>query len=92
MLQTEWVTTDGLAFDGPAHLRGLTVVSDGGGVADVTLYDGLNDDGQLLGTFKALSDDSRVCIQAPGIPVVMGLYVDVGSNLEGALLSWEPME
>lgn len=92
MLQSEWITQAGLAFECAGYVRLATLVSDGAGVADVTLYDGFNDGGQPLGTFSALADDSRIIIESPGVVVLTGLYVDVGLNVQGLLISWEPME
>ena len=83
-----WVSADRQVFDGAGSITSLTLVSDGVGVADVTVKDGASPDGETLATLRALQNDTRHLPFAHPVEVFDGLYVDIGSNVEGVLVVW----
>jgi hypothetical protein len=92
MSRYEWITADGLVASGPIVLRSISVVSDGVGAADATIYDGISDDGQTVAKITALSGDTRTLSFGDGIILPTGLYVDVGSNVTGVSIVWDALE
>lgn len=87
-MSRSWVTADARVFEGGGVVSSLTLVSDGVGVADVTLYDGPSAAGENILTLRALQNDTRHLPYPDPLEVLDGLFVDVGSNVSGLLVVW----
>lgn len=92
MSNREWITADRRVASVPCEIVSLTIVSDGGGVPDATIYDGFNDDGEVVCTARTVQNESRSIDCGDGLTISTGIYVDIGSNVEGVLLTWVPLE
>ena len=91
MAKLTWVTQDGLVAEGPLRLRSVTLVATTAGAADVTLYHGRGTDGRVLAVMRTGASTSRNLPLSGGVELPQGLYVDVGSNVEGVAVVWEPL-
>jgi len=71
----QWVTADAYLVPSAAG-------------ADVTLYDGENNTGDLIVTLKSAAVTGHKF--KPPVPIYCrkGLYVDIGSNVTGVLVMW----
>ena len=83
-----FVTADRQVFQGAGRVSALTLVSDGVGVADLTLKDGESPDGETIVILRVLQNDTRHMVYPVPLEVFNGLYVDIGSNVEGLLVVW----
>ena len=87
-----WVKQSQAVFYGAGRIEHVVLTATSAGVADVTLYEGRDDAGKELLVIKAPADGTRHVSLSPGLPVESGLYVKLGSNVEGVLILWEPLE
>lgn len=73
----------------PTTVVSVAVTSDGGGVADITLYNGESTNDDRLIKLKAGNDSTRSIRFSFGLYLSKGLYVDVGSNVESVLIVYD---
>lgn len=64
----------------------LILTDDGGGHADITLYDGESDQDPPILTIRATQNQSRPIIFQPYLVTKRGLYISVGSNVSELLI------
>lgn len=65
------------------------ITSNGVGEADATLYDGLNTSGRKILMICATDENMHSVRFNPPLPCSEGLYLDVGTNVDGVLVVWE---
>lgn len=87
-----WGVNDQVISRIPCKLWGVVLTGDGAGVADITLRDGHSTTGDVILTLKAVQNGSEVVIFEKPIKTVKGLFLDVGSNVTGALVLWDLIE
>lgn len=75
------LTGDRVVNSGPVFLFGVQIVSDGGGVADIGVYDGQNTSGEQVLDLTAASGETYAENFIPPIYFSQGLYIDVGDNV-----------
>ena len=92
MNYAHWVTQSQPVFYGAGRITHIVLTATSAGVADITLYEGRDDAGKVLAVIKAAADGTRHVSMGRGLPVSSGLYVKLGSNVEGVLVLWEPAE
>lgn len=85
-----YVSADTAVARGPVDYWGAILTGDGGGVADVTLYDGANASGRQVLTLWASTVESRIALLPIPITLEDGLFVDVGSNVTGVFVLYVP--
>lgn len=84
-----WVTADKVVTNKPALLHYASLTGDGNGAADVTIYEGTGTDGRKIKVLRAPQYASHPFAPKGSIPVEKGIYVDVGSNVEGVFIQWD---
>lgn len=87
----EALTADALLSRTPCILWQVVVTADAGGATTVRLYDGANANARRSIRVKALADTSRPVAFTPPLHFAGGLYVDVGTNILEALVSFTPL-
>jgi len=92
MIYATWVTQNQVVVPGKAVIKAVVLTATGAGDADATLYEGRDDAGRVLFVIRALANYSQQIAFDGGVPVEDGLYVQLGSNVEGVLILWEPLE
>ena len=91
MAELSWITADQQVVSGPLRLLAVTLVATSAGAADCTLYHGRGTDGVKLAVLRTGASTSRNLPLPRGVDLDQGLYVDVGSNVEGVVVVWEPL-
>lgn len=85
-----WITQDTLINEGETLLHKLMVNASVSG-GDVTLYEGLDaSSGRMIGIFTALAN-SVVTLNFDGLYLDRGLFVDIGSNINGVLVVYDTL-
>lgn len=86
-----WLTADQLVNEGRTLLCQLIVnaSADGG---SVTIYDGLNANGDLVGVFDGLAAGCNPIAFGRGVCLTRGLFVDIGSNITGVTVIYRPID
>jgi len=85
------VTNDQVVSNTPAWIKSVILTDNGSGAADITLYDGSStSDPAILKIRAAQNSTKHVEFSSPFI-TLRGLYVDIGSNVNEALIQlvWE---
>lgn len=80
---------DTLITDQPVSLKSVIVTPDASTVADVTLYNGRDTNGESLGVLRTGSGITLPVTFDNGLLCDRGIYLDVGSNVAGVLIIWE---
>ncbi|RLG91226.1 hypothetical protein DRO34_04350 [Candidatus Bathyarchaeota archaeon] len=85
-IKWSWVTIDQVVHNKRCILYDTILIATSGGTADVAIYDGVNTTGKKLCKLYAPASDIRGL--HPRVPIFLenGLYIDVGSNVEGVLV------
>jgi len=84
----KWVTISELLTTQPCELIYAQAVSDGGEIKDTILYDGEDASGELIINLqKGIKGNITFSPKEP-IECRMGLYVKIGSSVEGVLVMW----
>lgn len=84
-----YTSVDRLIAVKPVKLKSVIITPDAGTVADVTVYNGRDTNGESLGTFRTGSGITLPVSFEDGMPCDRGIYIDVGSNVTGVLIVWE---
>ena len=84
-----YTETDRLITDQSVRLKNIIITPDAGTVADVTIYNGRDTNGESIGTFRTGSGITLPLLFEGGMLCDRGIYVDVGSNVTGVLIVWE---
>lgn len=92
MSYAHWVTQSRPVFSGPGLVSHIVLTATAGGAADITLYDGTDDAGKPLVVIRAPASSSRPVSFGQGLPVEDGLFIKLGTNVEGVLILWAPAE
>lgn len=87
-----WVTDDQVVVNVPVKLVAVVLTATSGGAASATIYDGVNDDGEIVAVVKALANTTFSMEFYGGVHITTGIYVDLGSNVQGLLVVYEPEE
>ena len=87
-----WVTSDSLISPEPCLLWGVVLVGSAAGAADVTMRDGHNTGGDIIFTLSCVASDNVPLMFSQPIMCQKGLFCDVGSNVTGVLVLWDPLE
>ena len=69
----------------------VVLTDDGVGVADVTVYDGINTGGRVVSIVRTLQNATLQINFEGGIVLQQGLFVDVGSNVGSCLVRYREM-
>jgi len=85
------VETSQVVSTSPVKVRAL-IVTDSGGNADITMYDGESSDDPLLTKVRTLQNLSTVFNLDPPLETRRGLYVAVGSNVNNVLIHYTPVQ
>lgn len=80
------ITKSQVVSPSPVMLSYVVLTSDGGGVADITIYDGESSNDDKLVTLKAASDGTSRLRFGYDLVTRKGLYIEIGSNVEGVLV------
>jgi hypothetical protein len=80
------VTNDQVVSNSPAWLAAVILTDDGNGNADITLYDGESTDDPAILTVRASQNSTKSLTFTQPLKTERGLYVDVGSNVNEALI------
>ena len=86
-ISRQWVTVDTLLCARECELLFAYMVPSAA-TADVTLYNGDNNTGELIATLKSAVVTGHKF--KPPVPVYFpkGLFVDIGSNVTGVFIMW----
>jgi hypothetical protein len=84
------VDADGRVLDPGAIYHGGVLVADGVGAATVTVYDGINTNGDVIDYFYAATSQRDTHWLGEGIELRRGLYVDLGSNVSKFTVYYQP--
>jgi len=82
----KWCTVDQLVSPGPVFLLAVMLTSTGAGAAQVTIRNGHNTGGEVALVVSALANYTSPVSPVYPIYLDKGLFVDVGSNVLGALV------
>ena len=86
---TRRITTSRQAELGAGIVYAVIVTSDGSGVTSATFYDGVDTTGVNMGVFRATANRTDEVIFNFGYKFNRGLYVVIGDNCDGVILSIE---
>jgi len=81
-----WCTNDQLISPGPVFLLAVMLTSTGAGAATVTIRNGHNTGDEIALVVSALANYTSPVSPVYPIYLDKGLFVDVGSNVAGALV------
>lgn len=86
-----YLTVDNIVSGRPCRLLSVVLTASSGGAATVVLYDEQSAvAGREVIAASAVTSDT-VQVEFDGLELTRGLYVDVGSNVTGVTIEWEPM-
>jgi hypothetical protein len=86
------VSRDGVAFRRGGVYHGGILLASGDGASTVSIYDGVDANGELIDYFSALTSAADRHVFETGVRIREGLYVDVGSNVSKLTIFYEPPE
>jgi len=89
MYKRRWCVDDQLITEGPGALIAVFLVSTSAGASSVTLYDGVSAAGEVVVTLRAPANEVSAIMVGGCVPFSTGLYIDVGTNVEGVLVIYE---
>jgi len=92
MAHATWVTQSKAVFLGGAKLLRADLVATSSGAATATLHAGVDDAAPVLVQLSAPTSGMRSISFQPGLELVEGLYVKLGSNAQGVLILWEELQ
>jgi hypothetical protein len=84
------LTADNRVVRGPVLFGGALLTSDGVGAAAATFYDGMNASGRRLFRLNAPSAETKEVIFTAPILLTVGLFIDVGANVEDVFALFSP--
>lgn len=84
-----WITADQCIIEQKVLLYGLIITASVATKTVVSIYDGVNSNGKIIGTFRVSADDSESFTFSKPIKCNYGLYFDVDDNLTGVLVVYE---
>ena len=87
-----WVTAGLCIIEQQAELAGVIITSSAATKTVVSLYDGVNSNGKLLGTYRVAADSTISVIFYENIILNYGLYVDVDANITGVQVFYKPIK
>ena len=87
----ERITFDRVLSTSPVFISNIIVTPDAQAQADITLYDGESTGDPQIITVKSGTGITKNIHLNPALQTQRGLYIDIGSNVEEALVcySWE---
>lgn len=88
---TFWATADICIIERKVEVWGVMITSSTSTNCIVSLYDGVNSNGKLLGTFRVSGDDSEVFNFPQPFTVDHGLYIDMDANTTGVQIFYRPL-
>ena len=86
------VQVDGVAVERGAVYHGGALLATSGGTSTVSVYDGIDTQGELIDYFRATASDRDVHVFECGVAVREGLSIDVGSYSDIFVLYYDPPE
>jgi hypothetical protein len=87
-----YVTADQIVNQGETLLHSIILLTSAAGTG-VTLYDGLDAvSGRSLGPFEGAANISFSHTFPKPLRLDRGLFVDIGTNVTGVLVVWEPLK
>lgn len=84
----EWTIADRSLSSTPCFVVKVIMVSDGVAAGDMTIRNGQNTGGEVRCVLRAGATVARQYTFSPPMYMSKGLYVDHGSNLDGALVGY----
>jgi hypothetical protein len=88
---TERTTASQLVCNSPAVVFSLTLVSDSGGAATATLYDGSSTKAVKKVDFACIEDDMHHLNYLPPMYMTRGIYAEHGSNITSLVVRYTPI-
>jgi len=90
-LSWRWITVDSLISPVPCLLWGVVLIGSAAGAADVTLRDGQNIGADIIIALSCVASDNVPVMFPKPIRTTKGLFCDIGSNVTGVLVLWDPI-
>ncbi len=87
-----WVTADIDLIEQSVEVAGVIITASTSTKCVVSLYDGVNSSGRLLGTYRVPADTNVVFNFPQPIPCTRGLYVDIDANTTGVMVFYRPLK
>ncbi len=87
-----WVTADIDLIEQSVEVAGVIITASTSTKAVVSLYDGVNSSGRLLGTYRVAADDTKPFLFPYPIPCTRGLFVDIDANTTGVQVFYRPIK
>ena len=87
-----WVTADIDLIEQSVEVQGVIITASTSTKAVVSLYDGVNSSGRLLGTFRCAADDSETFLFPQPISCTRGIYVDIDDGTTGVMVFYKPIK
>ncbi len=87
-----WVTADIDLIEQSVEVAGIIITATVATKAVVSLYDGVNSSGRLLGTFRVAADDTKPFLFPQPIPCTRGLFIDIDANTTGVTVFYRPLK
>jgi len=89
MAYSKWVTDNELVVNIPINLKAIVLSATAAGAATATIYDGINDTGEVVAVVKALANSTLPMEFYGGVHISTGIYVELAGNYEGLLVVWD---
>jgi len=87
-----WLTADVNLIEQSVEVAGVIITASTSTNCVVSIYDGINSSGRLLGTFRVSGDDTQVFIFPKEIPCTRGLFIDIDANTTGVMVFYRPIK
>ena len=89
---TYWVTADIDLIEQSVEVQGVIITASTSTKCVISLYDGVNSSGRLLGTFRVAADGSQVFLFPQPIPCTRGLFIDIDTSTTGVIVFYRPFK
>ena len=87
-----WITADINLIEQSVEVAGVIITASTSTKCVVSLYDGVNSSGRLLGTYRVTADDTEAFLFPQPIPCTRGLYIDIDANTTGVMVFYRPIK
>ena len=87
-----WVTADIDLIEQSVEVAGVIITASTSTKTVVSLYDGVNSSGRLLGTFRVATDGTLPFAFPQPIPCTRGLFIDIDANTTGVMVFYRPIK
>lgn len=87
-----WLDADINLIEQSVEVQGVIITASTSTKCVVSLYDGVNSNGRLLGTFRVAADGSQVFLFPQPIPCTRGLFIDIDASTTGVMVFYKPFK